>query len=40
MADNGSRHSEAPEFIANFVIFVIPVVGALFVFGGRWFGVN
>jgi hypothetical protein len=37
MADNGSS-TASTGIIAILVIFVILVVGALFVFGGRWFG--
>jgi hypothetical protein len=37
MADNGSS-AASTGIIAILVIFVILVVGALFVFGGRWFG--
>ena len=39
MADNGSS-TASTGIIAILVIFVILVVGALFVFGGRWFGGN
>jgi hypothetical protein len=35
MADNGSGSTGV---VAVLVIFVIIVVAALFVFGGRWFG--
>ena len=35
MADNGSGSTGV---VAVLVIFVILVVAALFVFGGRWFG--
>ena len=38
MADNGSS-AASTGIIAILVIFVI-LVGALFVFGGRWFGGN
>ena len=37
MADNASS-TASTGIIAVLVIFVILVVGALFVFGGRWFG--
>ena len=37
MADNGSSVANT-GVIAILVIFVILVIGALFVFGGRWFG--
>lgn len=37
MADNGSSAANT-GVIAILVIFVILVVGALFMFGGRWFG--
>lgn len=37
MADNGSGSTGV---VAVLVIFVIIVVAALFVFGGRWFGGN
>ena len=37
MADNGSSAANT-GVIAILVIFVILVVGALFLFGGRWFG--
>lgn len=37
MADNGSSAANT-GVIAILVIFVLLVVGALFVFGGRWFG--
>jgi hypothetical protein len=37
MADNGSS-TASTGIIAVLVIFVILVVAALFVFGGRWFG--
>ncbi|HEU0252236.1 MAG TPA: hypothetical protein VFR12_04335 [Pyrinomonadaceae bacterium] len=37
MADNGSSAANT-GVIAILVIFVILVIGALFVFGGRWFG--
>jgi len=37
MADNGSSTANT-GIIAVLVIFVILVVAALFVFGGRWFG--
>lgn len=40
MADNGSSSAASTGIIAILVIFVILVVGALFVFGGRWFGGN
>jgi hypothetical protein len=36
MADNSSAASTG--IVAVLVIFVILVVAALFVFGGRWFG--
>ena len=39
MADNASS-TASTGIIAVLVIFVILVVGALFVFGGRWFGGN
>ena len=39
MADNGSSTASA-GIVAVLVIFVILVVGALFVFGGRWFTGN
>ena len=39
MADNGSGAANT-GIIAILVIFVILVVGALFVFGGRWLGGN
>ena len=39
MADDGSS-AASTGIIAILVIFVILVVGALFVFGGRWFGGN
>ena len=39
MADNGSS-TASTGIIAILVIFVILVVGALFVFGGRLFGGN
>jgi hypothetical protein len=35
MADNGSGSTGV---VAVLVIFVIIVIAALFVFGGRWFG--
>jgi hypothetical protein len=37
MADNGSSTANT-GIVAVLVIFVILVVAALFVFGGRWFG--
>ena len=37
MGDNGSS-TASTWILAILVIFVILVVGALFVFGGRWFG--
>jgi hypothetical protein len=37
MADNGSS-TASTGILAILVIFVILVVGALFMFGGRWFG--
>ena len=40
MADNGSSSAASTGIVAVLVIFVILVVGALFVFGGRWFGGN
>ena len=39
MADNGSS-TASTGIVAVLVIFVILIVGALFVFGGRWFGGN
>jgi hypothetical protein len=39
MADNGSS-AASTGVVAILVIFVILVVAALFVFGGRWFGSN
>ncbi len=39
MADNGSS-TASTGIVAVLVIFVILVVAALFVFGGRWFGGN
>ena len=39
MADDSSS-AASTGIIAILVIFVILVVGALFVFGGRWFGGN
>ncbi len=39
MADDTSS-TASTGIIAILVIFVILVVGALFVFGGRWFGGN
>ena len=39
MADNGSS-TASTGIIAILVIFVILIVGALFVFGGRMFGGN
>lgn len=39
MADNGSS-TASTGIVAVLVIFVILVIGALFVFGGRWFGGN
>src|ERR1044072_3083285 len=39
MADNGSSPAST-GIVAVLVIFVILIVGALFVFGGRWFGGN
>ena len=39
MADNGSS-TASTGIIAVLVIFVILVIGALFVFGGRWLGGN
>ena len=40
MADNGSSSAASTGIVAVLVIFVILIVGALFVFGGRWFGGN
>ena len=40
MADNGSSSTASTGIVAVLVIFVILVIGALFVFGGRWFGGN
>ena len=37
MADNGSS-AASTGIMAILVIFVVLVVAALFVFGGRWFG--
>ena len=37
MGENSSR-AASTGIVAVLVIFVILVVGALFVFGGRWFG--
>ena len=37
MADNGSS-TASTGILAILVIFVLLVIGALFVFGGRWFG--
>ena len=37
MADNGSS-TASTGILAILVIFVLLVVGALFMFGGRWFG--
>jgi len=37
MADNGSS-TASTGIIAVLVIFVVLVVAALFIFGGRWFG--
>ena len=37
MADNGSS-TASTGIVAVLVIFVVLVIGALFVFGGRWFG--
>ena len=39
MGDNASSRAST-GIIAVLVIFVILVVAALFVFGGRWFGGN
>jgi len=39
MADNGSS-AASTGIVAVLVIFVILIVGALFIFGGRWFGGN
>jgi uncharacterized protein (DUF58 family) len=39
MADNGSS-AASTGIMAVLVIFVILVVAALFVFGGRWFSGN
>jgi len=39
MADNGSS-TASTGIVAVLVIFVILVIGALFVFGGRWFSGN
>ena len=39
MAEDSSS-AASTGIIAILVIFVILVVGALFVFGGRWFGGN
>jgi len=39
MADNGSS-AASTGVVAILVIFVILVIAALFVFGGRWFGGN
>lgn len=39
MADNGSS-AASTGIMAVLVIFVILVVAALFVFGGRWLGGN
>ena len=40
MADNGSSSAASTGIVAVLVIFVILIVGALFVFGGRYFGGN
>jgi hypothetical protein len=40
MADNGGSSAASTGIVAVLVIFVILIVGALFVFGGRWFGGN
>ena len=37
MADNGSS-TASTGILAILVIFVLLVIGALFIFGGRWFG--
>jgi beta-lactam-binding protein with PASTA domain len=37
MADNGSS-AASTGIMAILVIFVVLVIAALFVFGGRWFG--
>lgn len=37
MADNGSS-AASTGIMAVLVIFVVLVIAALFVFGGRWFG--
>ncbi len=37
MADNGSS-TASTGILAILVIFVLLVIGALFMFGGRWFG--
>jgi len=39
MADNGSS-AASTGVVAILVIFVILIVAALFVFGGRWFSGN
>ena len=39
MADNGSS-TASTGIVAVLVIFVILVIAALFVFGGRWFSGN
>ena len=39
MADNGSS-TASTGIVAVLVIFVIRVIAALFVFGGRWFSGN